>query len=538
MPEPSASTRTLKQDRTGKLGTPRTKSQELGAISRSEGSMVASPVIVGRSPTTTVRMHGVNFEATVDTGSDVTTMTEECFRRSFSSVPLEQLSWLTITAANGGDLPYVGYFVADIHIVRVTKDVPMLLGMNVLKELSPEVLVNKLMISKEKLLVDTPPTKVIQGLVRVAGRNKVRIAARSIMAVEVTCPVVPTWKEVILEPVKELPKGVSVGATLAFAPRGKSCLQVLNLTDEEVWLRPRNHLVNYKGFPGLKMQLSYLKAVKPSSKTPEMFNVPNLLWPGLSDDQLRQAKCLLMKNQDVFASTDYDLGVTNTIRHTIPTVDDEPVKQTYRRIPPCQFEEVQEHVRKLLAKGVIKPSTSPYASPVVLVRKTDGTLRLCVDYRKLNGKTRKDAYPLPRIQESLDALTNAKWFSTIDLISGYHQVEMAEEDAQKTAFITPFGLYQYVRMPFGLCNAPGTFQRLMQACLGDQYFQSLLCYLDDILVYSSTFEDHLERLNLVFQRLRQHGLKIKPSKCEFFRPEVRYLGHRVTREGVMPQQDK
>ncbi|PIK37872.1 hypothetical protein BSL78_25295 [Apostichopus japonicus] len=206
--------------------------------------------------------------------------------------------------------------------------------------------------------------------------------------------------------------------------------------------------------------------------------------------------------------------------------------------PPCQFEEVQEHVRKLLAKGVIKPSTSPYASPVVLVRKTDGTLRLCVDYRKLNGKTRKDAYPLPRIQESLDALTNAKWFSTIDLISGYHQVEMAEEDAQKTAFITPFGLYQYVRMPFGLCNALGTFQRLMQACLGDQYFQSLLCYLDDILVYSSTFEDHLERLNLVFQRLRQHGLKIKPSKCEFFRPEVRYLGHRVTREGVMPQQDK
>ncbi|PIK47135.1 hypothetical protein BSL78_15986 [Apostichopus japonicus] len=197
-----------------------------------------------------------------------------------------------------------------------------------------------------------------------------------------------------------------------------------------------------------------------------MFNVPNLLWPGLSRDQLRQAKCLLMKNQDVFASTDYDLGVTNTIRHTIPTVDDEPVKQTYRRIPPCQFEEVQEHVRKLLAKGVIKPSTSPYASPVVLVRKTDGTLRLCVDYRKLNGKTRKDAYPLPRIQESLDALTNAKWFSTIDLISGYHQVEMAEEDAQKTAFITPFGLYQYVRMPFGLCNAPGTFQRLMQACLG------------------------------------------------------------------------
>ncbi|PIK37653.1 putative RNA-directed DNA polymerase from mobile element jockey-like [Apostichopus japonicus] len=183
----------------------------------------------------------------------------------------------------------------------------------------------------------------------------------------------------------------------------KEAQSVLNLTDEEVWLRPRTPLGKLQGvswvedatvvFEGCEAKVNHIST--DSSKTPEMFNVPNLLWPGLSDDQLRQAKCLLMKNQDVFASTDYDLG----------------------------FEEVQEHVRKLLAKGVIKPSTSPYASPVVLVRKTDGTLRLCIDYRKLNGKTRKDAYPLPRIQESLDALTNAKWFSTIDLISGYHQVE-------------------------------------------------------------------------------------------------------------------
>ncbi|PIK44339.1 hypothetical protein BSL78_18812 [Apostichopus japonicus] len=191
-----------------------------------------------------------------------------------------------------------------------------------------------------------------------------------------------------------------------------------------------------------------------------------------------------------------------------------------------------------LDNGVIRPSTSPYASPIVLVRKSDGSLRLCVDYRKLNMKTIKDAYPIPRIDESIDALHGTKWFSTIDLLSGYHQVAMEEADKHKTSFTTPFGLYEYNRMPFGLSNAPGTFQRLMQACLHDQFFTSVLCYLDDILVFSKSFDDHLVNLQRVFDRLRQQGLKIKPSKCTFFQSEVKYLGHRVTADGVRPDPDK
>ncbi|PIK57624.1 hypothetical protein BSL78_05450 [Apostichopus japonicus] len=163
---------------------------------------------------------------------------------------------------------------------------------------------------------------------------------------------------------------------------------------------------------------------------------------------------------------------------------------------------------------------------------------MCVDYRKLNQKTIKDAYPIPRIEDSIDALHGSQWFSAIDLLSGYHQVAMAETDRHKTGFITPFGLYEFNRMPFGLSNAPGTFQRLMQTCLHDQFFQSVLCYLDDILVYSKTFEDHLTNLQRVFDRLKQQGLKIKPSKCTFFQSEVTYLGHKVTRAGVMPSPDK
>ena len=160
-----------------------------------------------------------------------------------------------------------------------------------------------------------------------------------------------------------------------------------------------------------------------------------------------------------------------------------------------------------MAAQVIRESSSPYASPIVLVKKKDGSLRMRVDYRLLNGETRKDAFPLPRIDESLDVLTGARWFSTHDLASGYNQVPVAEADRSKTAFCTPFGLFEWNRMPFGLCNAPATFQRLMQRIFGDQQCQSLLLYLDDIVVFSSTIEQHLERLGVVLEHLRHEGLR-------------------------------
>ena len=162
-----------------------------------------------------------------------------------------------------------------------------------------------------------------------------------------------------------------------------------------------------------------------------------------------------------------------------------------------------------------------------------------MDYRRLNEQTRKDAYPLPRINEALDSLGGAKIFSSLDLAQGYHQVAIEEEDIQKTAFRAGTGgLYEYVRMPFGLSNSPATFQRLMEAILGDLNYGSLLLYLDDILVFSDTFESHLERLEVVFQRLQQQGLKVKPSKCNLFRKECHYLGHVVSAEGIGTNPEK
>ena len=232
------------------------------------------------------------------------------------------------------------------------------------------------------------------------------------------------------------------------------------------------------------------------------------------------------------------IGYTETYKHRIPTTDDIPVSQPFRRIPPTQYQEVKDHIQKLLQDDIIQESHSPYASPVVIVRKKDGSMRLCVDYRRLNAKTVRDAFPLPRIEESLDAVDNAKWFSTLDLASRFNQEAMDPADRHKTAFITPFGLYEYNRMPFGLTNAPATFSRLMQRCLNELIFQILLVYLDDIIVYSGTFKEHLDRLDRVFARLKEHGLKFKPTKCCFLRERVTYVGHQLSADGVSPDPDK
>ncbi|GFO36958.1 Pol polyprotein [Plakobranchus ocellatus] len=246
----------------------------------------------------------------------------------------------------------------------------------------------------------------------------------------------------------------------------------------------------------------------------------------------------LMKNLDMFSWTPLDLGYTNAVRHKIPVLSDTPIAQAYRRIPPSQFEDVRQHIQELANKGIIKPSSSPYASPIVVVRKKDGSIRLCIDYRKLNAITRKDAFPLPRIDESFDSLCGAKYFSTLDLASGYHQVAMEETDQEKTAFMTPFGLYEFTRMPFGLSGAPATFQRLMQSSMNDLVLRIILVYIDDVLVFSGDFDDHIKRLETLFNRLRELGLKLNPEKCQFGAREVHYLGHIISKEGVATDPDK
>ena len=167
----------------------------------------------------------------------------------------------------------------------------------------------------------------------------------------------------------------------------------------------------------------------------------------------------------------------------------------------------KESIEQMLSSGVIRESKSPYASPTVLVRKKDGGLRVCVDFRKINTKTIRDAYPLPRTSDTLEALEGARWFCSLDLQSGYLQVRVAEKDKPKTALTTPFGLYEFNRMPFGLTNAPATFQRLMERCLSGLNLKICLVYLDDVIVFARTFEEMLERLEAVLRRLGEFGFE-------------------------------
>ena len=190
---------------------------------------------------------------------------------------------------------------------------------------------------------------------------------------------------------------------------------------------------------------------------------------------------------------------------------------------------------RLLDEGVIRPSNSPWCNAVVLVRKKDGSLHFCIDFRKLNSLTVKDSHPLPRICETLESLTGAAHFSTFDMNSGFWQVPMAKESKQYTAFtLGSMGLYERESMPFGLCNAPPTFQRLMQNCLGELNLTYCLIYLDDVIVFSDMPDEHLRRMRVVFDRLHEHGLKLKPSKCEVFKSEINYHAHHVSWKGVLP----
>ena len=187
----------------------------------------------------------------------------------------------------------------------------------------------------------------------------------------------------------------------------------------------------------------------------------------------------------------------------------------------------------MLAVGAIWKSTSPWASPVVLVRKKDGSLRFCIDLRKLNNQTIKDTQSLPRIEDSLDCLNGAAIFTSLDVQSGYWQVEMTEDSKPLTAFtVGPVGFYKCVWMPFGLTNAPATFQHLMETCLGEMHLKWCIIYLDDIIVFSKTPEEHIERLRGVFEKLTAADLRLKPSKCEFFKSQVKYLGHIVSKDGI------
>ena len=343
----------------------------------------------------------------------------------------------------------------------------------------------------------------------------------------------------IVEPTHKI-MGLMTAASV-HAPDGQQIiLRLLNSTDEDIIIKKGTVIGRYLAAEVEEQQESTSNIEMNSCQQNTTTILPDFLeqhyekWcTHLTNKEKEELKTLLASYQDVFSKDGFDMGRTSIVQHEIPLMEGtQPIKQKPYRYGPNQEKEIEQQVQKLLRKDLIEPGSGAWRSPVVLARKKDGTWRFCVDYRKLNSVTQRDVYPIPRIDESLDALGGSQWFTTLDLLTGYWQVELSDDAREKSAFVTRSGLWQFKVLPFGLTSAPATFERLMETIFRGLQWKTLLIYLDDIIIYSKDTETHRERLTEVLRRLRKAGLKVKPSKCSLFAKEVEYLGYVVSNQRV------
>jgi len=552
----------------GKRKTANTKGRVLGCVRKRETLKPQKKNLhvnlVGKANIVDVDINQLHTKALIDTGSQVTTLSSKFFTEYMPRETILELSELiTVTGAGGHILPYIGYVElnitvdGDMYCVPTlimegerSADVPLIIGTNLLSliyngnkqeesrcKLQPSL--STIIQNMAKMDVDVigtvkttketpiPPGKTVavKGLTR--SYSGMQCCRMSVLTEESPDQALPGGLRVIPSVLNILPQGTSTS---------RIYVEILNTSSKHITI-PGGHKLCQLQRVDVVTSAMDTSADKDSGTKKESlldhFTLPE------DPKQAESLKKLLLKWEDVFALTDEDHGHTDAVRHGIKLTDDTPIKIRHRRIPPSMYTEVKEHLKRMVKEGDIRPSKSPWSFPVVLIRKRDSSLRFCVDYRELNKRTVRDALSLPRIEETLDALAGAKYFSCLDLKNGYWQVEMAEKDKEKTAFtVGPLGFYEFNSMPFGLTNSPATFQRLMQTCMGDLHLAICLLFLDDIIIYSSTWEQHLERLEAVFRRLQEYGLKLKPSKCSFAKTEVKYLGHIVSEDGIMTDPEK
>ncbi|CAL9702845.1 unnamed protein product [Knipowitschia caucasica] len=330
-----------------------------------------------------------------------------------------------------------------------------------------------------------------------------------------------------LEPNVPDSAGLVLAHTVANVKNGVTVAHVLNPSGKAVELKQGLHIGEFYPIH----EVGAPSVVPTSNKS----SVPCMVTDSpVNERQRAELQELLSRFSNVFSTPDGNTGKCSLIQHHIRTGDNPPIKQRAYRTSPEKRAEIERQVGQLLADGLVEESFSPWASPVVLVKKKGGQWRFCIDYRRLNAVTIKDSHPLPRVDDSLDALAGSMWFSTLDFSNGYWQVEVAEEDREKTTFTTGRGIYQWRAMPMGLSNSPATFQRMMELVLRGLPWHTCLVYLDDILIFSRTFEDHLGHLGEVLTRIDLAGLRLNSSKCHFAKDHVVFFGHVVSRDGLRP----
>ena len=355
---------------------------------------------------------------------------------------------------------------------------------------------------------------------------------------------------VLLEPSASLnQEGLVGGKCLSSVDQGSGAYRVLNPTNFPVFLKENfviatSHLIDEQSITQVTdhEDQPFVNLADTSEENQSEIQYENIAkdlglnldHSELSDEHKRKLYSFLGRNRDIFAKDSSELKEAKFHSHVIHTKTDRPVsKPPYRQTPQMRTE-TERLTKEMLQNGIIRESNSPWHSPVVLVKKPNGEYRFAIDYRELNKVTEPISFPIPTLNEVFDNLADSKAqiFSLCDLRSGFHQIPLCPSTAEKASFITHQGVFTPTRLPFGLMNSPMCFQNLMSKCLKDLNWKIALVYIDDILIFSKNFDQHLEHLGQVFQNLRAANLKIHPGKCKFAAKEVKYLGHIVSKEGI------
>lgn len=518
--------------------------------------------LIGTKCTAQVNIEGKHCPCLLDTGSQVTTISHSFSEQNLPGLSITSLdNLLEIEAANGQAVPYLGFVKVKIAFPRdfLGSDVEVSTLALVIPETGgtaqPKVLIgtNTLDLAYDKHLetndsVCRAAPFGYQAVIQTIEHRCQQKVDRSIGVVrlpDVTPTVVPAGQNVVLEGVVSVkgqvaekwavmeppsyspfPGGLLVASCLLNLPQHPSHkvpVVLKNETEHDIIIPGKSVIADIHALQKV-MSDNVVQADCSESSIHAKSSLP--------EEWKRRITQKLRAMPEVFALHDMDVGQTSKVKHTIKLHDETPFKHKARPIRPNDLEAVRRHLEELLDAGIIRESESSFSSPIVVVRKKNGDIRLCIDYRKLNTQTIKDAYALPNLEETFSALRGSKWFSVLDLKSGYYQIELEEKYKPKTAFVCPLGFWEFNRMPQGITNAPSTFQRLMEKCRGDINLSEVLVFLDDLIVLSDTLEEHERRLLHVLGRLRDYGLKLSLEKCKFFQTSVKYLGHIVSENGV------